>query len=309
MRFLLFVLLFLPSVSWSQAVDIPYNPDANSDSLIGAPDLLDLLTHFGEYFELDTPNFLGIKLRDLPEALPVLLSDSLAKIHHQIQSLDSLIQGPATWQTPCPSDTFNAYCEGTIYSLSLLHPTEPAPFENGETCDGRDPEVIRFFNFPNGESFTIANPESGFIDIASDSTFHLHFEVTDGNGGGFIWDADYSGNHTWPEWMTLPGQHNYKKDCSDVFPGTRPWHNWLYFLMVPGGTLSGTGRFSGTEFTMQHQPMNAYYGLEVGYGGNNKNENLGGNAWFFYSGPLVVDGVSEGLLSSSGSLFFDLIQN
>ena len=50
----------------------------------------------------------------------------------------------------------------------------------------------------------------------------------------------------------------------------------------------------GLSFDLQHQPLNAYYGLQIGEGANNKNENYGGSAWFFYTGELVVDGVSQG---------------
>ena len=103
----------------------------------------------------------------------------------------------------------------------------------------------------------------------------------------------------------LPGMHNYKKDCADIFPGIEIWTEWIYYVMGDG-TMSGTGAYAGSEFALQHQPLNAYYGLQIGEGANNKNENYGGSAWFFYSGQLVVDGVSaRRVLSSSGDIFFD----
>ena len=52
--------------------------------------------------------------------------------------------------------------------------------------------------------------------------------------------------------------------------------------------------------------MNAYYGLQVGEGANNKNENYGASAWFFWTGEYVLDGASQGTMASSGDIFIDL---
>ena len=184
-------------------------------------------------------------------------------------------------------------------------PSDVEPTDNGETCDDRDPETVRLFNFPGGESFTIVPGGSSIVELAPDSTMRIVLEVEDGNGGGFIFDATYDGGHDWNEWLDLPGMQNYKKDCADIFPGIEIWTEWIYYVMG-NGTMSGTGTFAGSEFDLQHQPLNAYYGLQIGEGANNKNENYGGSAWFFYSGELVVDGSSQGMVSSSGDIFFDL---
>ena len=184
-------------------------------------------------------------------------------------------------------------------------PSDPMAIENGETCDDRDPEAIRLFNFPNGESFTLVPGGSSIIEIAPDSTMHIVLDTEDGNGGGFIFEATYDGGHDWNEWLDLPGMQNYKKDCADIFPGIEIWTEWVYYVMA-NGTMTGTGTFAGSSFDLQHQPLNAYYGLQIGEGANNKNENYGGSAWFFYSGQLVVDGVSQGMVSSSGDIFFDM---
>ena len=50
MKQLLALLLFVPSLCLAQSVTLPYNPDANADSAIGAPDLLDFLPLFGGNF-------------------------------------------------------------------------------------------------------------------------------------------------------------------------------------------------------------------------------------------------------------------
>ena len=185
-------------------------------------------------------------------------------------------------------------------------PSTVEAIDNGETCDDRAPEAVRLFNFPGAESFTIVNGGSSIIEIAPDSTMHIVLEVEDVNGDGFIFDAIYEGGHDWNEWLAEPGMHNYKKDCADIFPGIEIWTEWVYYVMGSGGTMTGTGSYAGSSFDLQHQPLNAYYGLQIGEGANNKNENYGGSAWFFYTGELVVDGVSQGALSSSGDIFFDM---
>ncbi len=185
-------------------------------------------------------------------------------------------------------------------------PATVEAIDNGETCDDRAPEAVRLFNFPGAESFTIVEGGSSIIEIAPDSTMRIVLEVADVNGDGFIFDAIYEGGHDWNEWLAEPGMHNYKKDCADIFPGIEIWTEWVYYVMGAGGTMSGTGAYAGSEFTLQHQPLNAYYGLQIGEGANNKNENYGGSAWFFYTGELIVDGLSQGILSSSGDIFFDM---
>ena len=54
---LLALLLFEPSLCLAQSVTLPYNPDANADSTIGAPNLLELLPLFGGQF---TPNAIQV---------------------------------------------------------------------------------------------------------------------------------------------------------------------------------------------------------------------------------------------------------
>ena len=44
----------------------------------------------------------------------------------------------------------------------------------------------------------------------------------------------------------------------------------------------------------------------MGEGANNKNENYGASAWFFWTGEYVLDGASQGTMASSGDIFFDL---
>ncbi len=185
-------------------------------------------------------------------------------------------------------------------------PSTVEAIANGETCDDRAPEAIRLFNFSGDESYTIVNGGNSIVEILQDSTMHivLHTQNAAGNAG-FIFDAIYDGGHDWNEWLALPGMHNYKKDCAEIFPGSEIWTEWIYYTMS-SGTMSGTGLYEGSEFTLSHQPLNEYYGLQVGRGANNKNESYGASAWFFWTGEYVYDGILQGAVASSGDIFFDL---
>ena len=202
------------------------------------------------------------------------------------------------------SDTMGYVPTGDIANYCM--PSNVEAISNGETCDDRDPEAIRLFNFSGGESYTLVDGGSSLVEIMQDSSMHIVMEVENAAGdAGFIFDAIYEGGHDWNEWLALPGMHNYKKDCAEIFPGIEIWTEWIYYIM-DGGTMSGTGRYAGSEFSLAHQPLNAYYGMQVGEGANNKNENYGASAWFFWSGEYVLDGASQGSMASSGDIFMDL---
>ena len=202
------------------------------------------------------------------------------------------------------ADTMGYVPTGDIANYCM--PSDVEALANGETCDDRAPEAIRLFNFSGGEAFTLVDGGSSIVEVMQDSSMHIVLEVENAAGdAGFIFDATYDGAHDWNEWLALPGLHNYKKDCAEIFPGVEIWTEWLYYIM-DGGTMSGTGRFAGSEFALQHQPLNAYYGLQIGEGANNKNENYGASAWFFWTGEYVLDGSSQGSMASSGDIFMDL---
>ncbi len=202
------------------------------------------------------------------------------------------------------ADTMGYVPTGDIANYCM--PSDVEALANGETCDDRAPEAIRLFNFSGGEAFTLVDGGSSIVEVMQDSSMHIVLEVENADGdAGFIFDATYDGAHDWNEWLALPGLHNYKKDCAEIFPGIEIWTEWLYYIM-DGGTMSGTGRFAGSEFALQHQPLNAYYGLQIGEGANNKNENYGASAWFFWTGEYVLDGSSQGSMASSGDIFMDL---
>ena len=142
------------------------------------------------------------------------------------------------------------------------------------------------------------------IESHYDQTLFIQVEMENADGtGGFVWSADYNAAFNWAQWEGLG--RGYKKDCSEVMPGETPWTDWSFSVMQTGGML-GTGIYAGSELSLTHQPMNYYYGLQIGQGANNQNEHYGASAWFYWSGQLVVDGVSQGFLGSSGDIMLDM---
>lgn len=79
MRLIALLFVVSPSLIFSQVVATPYNPDANGDSFISAPDLLNFLPVFGAPF---TPNETTVDGTPLSETLSQLEStiDSLTAI-------------------------------------------------------------------------------------------------------------------------------------------------------------------------------------------------------------------------------------
>ena len=196
---------------------------------------------------------------------------------------------------------------------NICAPSDPAPLEDGLTCDGEGPETMRLFNF-NGDadaSFILEAAEVSRFNVGCDSSIAVLLHLTDGEGGQFLLEANYEGGWNWDEWSgdghpQAPAvQGSYKKDCAAVFPGNPVWLDWHYFVMT-GGTLTGSGTYEGSNFVLAHQPANAYFGFQVGLGANSKNESYGASGWFFWEGELVVDGVSQGSMASSGDIFVDL---
>ncbi|MBL6645177.1 MAG: HYR domain-containing protein [Flavobacteriales bacterium] len=194
-----------------------------------------------------------------------------------------------------PTETADNFCGAAT----------PEAFTGADACNGGAPAAIVLEGMPfNGAAFTIVPGGVNIVESRFDQTISIEVEVENADGtGGFIWNADYNAAIDWTTWTDLG--RGYKKDCADVLPGASPWINWNYFVMQTGGML-GTGIYAGSELSLTHQPMNYYYGLQVGLGANNQNANYGASAWFYWSGELVVNGASQGMLGSSGDIMLDL---
>ena len=198
-------------------------------------------------------------------------------------------------------------------ACNICAPSDPSPTSGGLTCDGEAPQSMRLYNF-NGASeatFTLESTEVSRFEVGCDSSLQVTLHLTDGNGGGFVFQAEYEGGWDWESWSgdDHPGNSgtggSYKQDCPGVFDGAPVWLDWHYFVLSGGG-LQGTGAYEGSTFNLSHQPSSMYFGFQVGEGANNKNEEYGASGWFFWDGQLVVDGVAQGNLASSGDIFVDL---
>lgn len=198
-------------------------------------------------------------------------------------------------------------------TCNICAPSDPAPFAGGLTCDNAEPEAMRLFNF-NGQassSFVLEPTAASRFNVQCDSALQVELVLTDGNGGGFTFTADYGFGGDWDAWSDPSNPYHaglagsYKKDCPEVYPGIPVWLDWHYFYML-GGTLEGSGTYAGTSLSLVHQPVNGFYGFQVGPGANNKNEEYGAGGWFLWDGNVVVDGVDQGQLASSGDIFVDL---
>jgi len=194
-----------------------------------------------------------------------------------------------------PTEEIGNYCSAAT----------PEAFLDGNACSGDAPAAILLEGAPfNGATFSIVPGGINIVESYYDQSLSIEIEVENADGtGGFIWNADYNSALNWAEWNALG--RGYKKDCADVLPGTSPWTQWKYLVMQTGGMI-GTGIYAGSELSLTHQPMNYYYGLQIGNGANNQNANYGASAWFYWSGQLILDGVSQGFIGSSGDINIDL---
>ena len=181
----------------------------------------------------------------------------------------------------------------------------PEAFLDEDACTGDAPAALVLEGAPfNGASFTLVPGGINIVESFYDRTISLEVEVENADGtGGFIWNADYNAGYNWTAWDTLG--RGYKKDCAEVLQGTEVWKYWDYFIMQTGGMI-GTGIYAGTQLSLTHQPTNYFYGMQVGTGANNQNANYGASAWFYWSGQLIIDGTSQGVLGSSGDIMLDL---
>jgi hypothetical protein len=194
-----------------------------------------------------------------------------------------------------PTDDVAHYCA----------PSTPAAQAGNMACTGAAPNAIVLEGaFFGGEAFNIDDAGINMIEVGHDEHLEITLSVSNAdNTGGFTWTARYNPAWTWAEW--LAEARSYKKDCADIMPGETPWEDWYYFIMS-NGSMSGTGMYAGSNMTMTHQPLNYYYGFQVGAGANNQNDGYGASAWFYWSGEIVVDGVSQGQQASSGDVAMDL---
>ena len=189
----------------------------------------------------------------------------------------------------------NAPSDGIV---TLCAADNPSAFEDGETCNGMEPHSLRLFNLPGGAELYTAT-SAGTVELREDGTWALIQSVTamDGSGGGWDIEAIFGEAMDWNSWDNQDFPTSYKRDCGDLIDDHE---NWDYRLMQ-SGTLTGTGDYTGSSFSLMHAPANHYYAFQIGVAANNMNNAYGYSGWFSYSGTF------NGLpVMGSGDLFGDL---
>ena len=135
--------------------------------------------------------------------------------------------------------------------------------------------------------FNFQAPGATFEQYA-DNTAHLTGTLVNAVNPNERFQVDwwFQSKRNWNDWSNAggPGSRSYKNDlnlsCAD-----NNHEIWSYYEMVGGfSTLTGEGDLAGDQLSLQHQPVNYYYGFQVGVGANNKNCNNGISGWFSYSG-------------------------
>jgi len=119
-RCLIAALLLVQFPLTAQEVNLPYNPDANQDSTIGAPDLLEFLPLFGGYF---TPS-------------EVMVDDQT--LTQYIEALQLALEEANTDTVPLPMLPGNApgemlYWDGTQWTLLPVGESGSVLYLNGAT--------------------------------------------------------------------------------------------------------------------------------------------------------------------------------
>ena len=166
--------------------------------------------------------------------------------------------------------------------------TDPQPLASGETCDNFAPMSVHLYSFPGASMY---NTLHGTVAHHVDGTMTYSMEVVAMNNpnAGWTMTLRYSAPMSWEEWIDQPGAHSYKSDC-----GLGDHTTWEYAMMEEGTAL-GWGEYEGSELTLMHQPVNGYFGFQIGEGANNKNENYGFSGWFYLNGtfqgaPVMASG-------------------
>jgi len=143
--------------------------------------------------------------------------------------------------------------------------------------------------------FNFQAPGATFEQYA-DNTAHLTGTLVNAVNPNERFQVDwwFESKRNWNEWSNAggPGSRSYKNDlnlaCAD-----NNHQIWSYYEMVGGfSTLTGEGDLAGDQLYLHHQPINYYYGFQVGVGANNKNCNNGISGWFAYSGFINNTAVS-----------------
>jgi hypothetical protein len=98
------------------------------------------------------------------------------------------------------------------------------------------------------------------------------------------WDVEmtFDNGSSAAEWFN--GVHGFKADCGGIAANANEWE---YFILQSGATMTGWGAFAGSALSLEHAPINEYFGYQLGTGANNYNGDEDGfGGWFGYSGTF-----------------------
>ena len=124
--------------------------------------------------------------------------------------------------------------------------------------------------------------ENGSIEFFEDSSAHITGTVLLPDKPGDKWKIDvwiYDPKN-WDEWSSFPGR-TFKGDSVRVGD---LYKNWIYYTFDSSkrNQLIGDVLNGGDTLTLRQSPYDLKYGLQVGYGANDKNNNFGLSVWFTY---------------------------
>ena len=216
-----------------------------------------------------------------------------------------------TWNDDCPGNVILEYTSDLDWdggAVSGCSVSTPAPVEDGEVCTGFIPHALRLFNLPSGDKF-FGLADAGTVTYIGDDawSYEATFYVIDENDGsmspddGFTIDVLFDNGLDWNDWSNQDFPTGYKADCPLLID---EHESWLYYILN-SGTLEGIGAYEGSSFALTHQPMNMFYGCQVGDGANNSNDNYGFSSWMLLDGTYSHYGMEMPFIGS-GDVFGDL---
>ncbi len=123
--------------------------------------------------------------------------------------------------------------------------------------------------------------ENGSIEYFEDGSAHITGTVLLPERPGDKWKIDVwiTDPKNWDQWSSLG--RTYKGDESRV---GELYKDWLYYTFdnSKSNQLIGTIINSGDTLKLRQYPYDLKYGLQVGYGANDKNNRFGLSVWFTY---------------------------
>ena len=131
-------------------------------------------------------------------------------------------------------------------------------------------------------SFVYDNQGGVLEENAASGTAHLGgliYNTKDPNDKWIV-NLNLSNKMNWDQWSALG--RGYKDEQG--LAGDR-YKEWSYYILDTSvaSSLTGAGKNEGQVISLAHNPVNYYYGFQVGEAANSKNAKYGLSGWFLYS--------------------------